>query len=42
MLGFAELDEYRWRDKTMQGQSSAFREPATSLELRYTGKPVSG
>ena len=26
----------------MQGESSAFRGPATSLELRYTGKPVSG
>jgi hypothetical protein len=26
----------------MQGESSAFRAPATSLELRYTGKPVSG
>ena len=26
----------------MPGQSSAFGGPATSLELRYTGKPVSG
>jgi hypothetical protein len=26
----------------MQGQSSPFGGPATSLELRYTGKPVSG
>lgn len=26
----------------MQGQSSVFGGPATSLELRYTGKPVSG
>src|SRR5690349_19650214 len=26
----------------MQGQSSAFGGAATSLELRYTGKPVSG
>src|ERR1700745_432775 len=26
----------------MQGQSSPFGRPATSLELRYTGKPVSG
>src|ERR1700747_3408304 len=26
----------------MQGQSSLFEGPATSLELRYTGKPVSG
>jgi hypothetical protein len=26
----------------MQGQSSRYGGPATSLELRYTGKPVSG
>lgn len=26
----------------MQGQNSVFQGPATSLELRYTGKPVSG
>ena len=26
----------------MQEQSSVFEGPATSLELRYTGKPVSG
>jgi len=26
----------------MQGQHSVFDGPATSLELRYTGKPVSG
>jgi hypothetical protein len=26
----------------MQGQSSVFGAPATNLELRYAGKPVSG
>jgi hypothetical protein len=26
----------------MQRESGAFRRPVTSLELRYTGKPVSG
>jgi hypothetical protein len=41
-LGFAQLNECRRRDKTMQEQSSVFGGPATSLELRYTGKPVSG
>src|SRR5204862_7949241 len=41
-LGFARLNENRRRDRTMREQSSVFGGPATSLELRYTGKPVSG
>src|SRR5713101_3494930 len=42
MLGFGRLNENRRRDRTMQEQSSVFGGAATSLELRYTGKPVSG
>ena len=42
MLGFARLSKYRRRDRTIQGQNSVFEGPATSLELRYTSKPVSG
>jgi hypothetical protein len=41
-LGFARLNKCQRRDRTMQRQNSVFGGPATSLELRYTGKPVSG